>query len=102
MKCTKIVIPAAEKSINVSQLSEFKQQIEKLNDSSMTGHIIQDAINSSLSNLNTNLDAKNATIDLCQTCQSGIGGVGEAAEKIKSLALGNIKINSTCSRTGLL
>ena len=68
----------------------------------MTGHIIQDAINnSSLSNLNTNLDAKNATIDLCQTCQSGIGGVGEAAEKIKSLALGNIKICSTCSRTGL-
>ena len=69
----------------------------------MTGHIIQDAMNnSSLSNLNTNVDAKNATIDLCQTCQSGIGGVGEAAEKIKSLALGNIKINSTCSRTGLL
>ena len=68
----------------------------------MTGHIIQDAINnSSLSNLNTNLDAKNATIDLCQTCQSGIGGVGEAAEKIKSLALGKFKIYSTCSRTGL-
>ena len=68
----------------------------------MTGHIIQDAINnSSLSNLNTNLDAKNATIDLCQTCQSGIGGVGEAAEKIKSLALGKIKIYSTCTKTGL-
>ena len=68
----------------------------------MTGHIIQDAINnSSLSNLNTNLDTKNATIDLCQTCQSGIGGVGEAAEKIKSLALGKTKIYSKCSRTGL-
>ena len=68
----------------------------------MTGHIIQDAMNnSSLSNLNTNVDAKNATIDLCQTCQSGIGGVGEAAEKIKSLALGIIYIYSACTWAGL-
>ena len=68
----------------------------------MTGHIIQDAINnSSLSNLNTNIDTKNATIDLCQTCQSGIGGVGEAAEKIKSLALGKINIYSACTWAGV-
>ena len=68
----------------------------------MTGHIIQDAINnSSLSNLNTNQDAKNATIDLCQTCQSGIGGVGEAAEKIKSLALGKIKITKHALEPGV-
>ena len=30
------------------------------------------------------------SVELCQTCHSGIGGVDEAAKKIKALALGII------------
>ena len=33
----------------------------------------------------------NKSVELCKTCQFGIGGVGEAAEKIKVLALGIYK-----------
>ena len=35
----------------------------------------------------------NDKVELCQTCQTGIGGVNEAAKKIQALALGMINVN---------
>ena len=82
----------AEKSINAIQRRELQQKINELNTSNMTGNSIHASTNNtSFSSIKeVNLDTKNNTIDLCQTCQSSIGEVGEAAEKIKALAIGNI------------
>ena len=57
----------------------------------MTGPNIQTTANNTSFLSSREIDNKNSTIDLCQTCQSSIGGVGEAAEKIKALALGNFQ-----------
>ena len=56
----------------------------------MTGPMILN--NSSvLSSLNSSRTS-NDKVELCQTCQTGIGGVNEAAKKIQALALGMINV----------
>ena len=62
----------------------------------MTGNSIHASTNNtSFSSIKeVNSDTKNNTIDLCQTCQSSLGEVGEAAEKIKALAIGNVYIRN--------
>ena len=45
-----------------------------------------------LSSMNSSRTS-NDKVELCQTCQTGIGGVNEAAKKIQALALGMINVN---------
>ena len=58
---------------------------------SMTGPMILNNT-SVLSSLNSSRTS-NEKVELCQTCQTGIGGVNEAAKKIQALALGMINVN---------
>ena len=89
------LILAQEQQDRISQRQEFEDQLNELNTSAMIGQHLpaSNTLNTSSflsgSAIGANASSSNST-ELCQTCQSGAGGVGEAAEKIKALALGNV------------
>ena len=89
-----LLILAKQDSDLTTERKNFKQQLNELNNSTMISQYLQESTmlnNSSyMSAAAANGTADTNSVELCQTCHSGIGGVGEAAKKIKELALGII------------
>lgn len=87
-----LLILAKQDNDRITERKNFQQQLNELNNSTMISQNLQESnmLNNSsyLSAAAANETAYTNSVELCQTCHSGIGGVGEAAKKIKELALG--------------
>ena len=95
LSLSNIVISDIKHKDWISQRKRYEDKLHEMSNSimenqNMTGPMILN--NSSvLSSLNSSRTS-NDKVELCRTCQTGIGGVNEAAKKIQALALGMINV----------
>ena len=95
LSLSNIVISDIKHKDWIAQRKRYEDKLHEMSNSimdnqNMTGPMILN--NSSvLSSLNSSRTS-NDKVELCRTCQTGIGGVNEAAQKIQALALGMINV----------
>ena len=89
----------------IRQRKVYEEKLHEMSNSNMetqntTGPMILN--NSSVVSSMNSSRTSNDKVELCQTCQTGIGGVNEAAKKIQALALGMINVNIVYSDNPLI